>query len=398
MNKGLRIQRGTAMNKTILLTGATGFLGSHLIPELTRHNFKVICLIRPQKNKAPSVRLQEIAAGICSGQEQAEDILTRIDIAEGDLSQHNLGLSEQAYRTLQDSVDHIFHCAAMTSFSPALAEEQWKVNVEGTDNLVRFALGSRAMREFHYISTAYVAGDRTDLVCEQELDKGQGFFNGYEKSKFFAEKMLHQYIHDTDLKVTFYRPSIIVGDSQSGRTVLFNGMYLFMRFFDVAKRSQRVMENKGRKIVPVRCIGNPDCTKNFVHIDYVVKTIAALFQTPAAHGNTYHITHHAPPTMELLRQCIEHILDITGIELVDAASFAKQPANELEMVFQDQIKLYAPYLLSEPPFEKSAVTKVLPPDRIPACEPMDREAVEKLFRYALESRWGRKKVPSGHTG
>lgn len=379
------------MRKTVLLTGATGFLGSHMIPELVRHNFKVICLARPQKGKSPLERIRALVENICPDND-CRDILEQISVAEGDVGAPDLGIAAPAYQKLQQEVEYIFHCAAMTTFSPDQAAVQWKANVDGTENMVRFALGSPAAGQFHYVSTAYVAGDRTNHVAEDELDRGQSFLNGYEKSKFFAEKMLRRYAQETGLKITFYRPSIIVGDSRSGKTILFNGMYLFMRFFDVAKRSQRVIEENGKIIVPVRCIGNPDCTKNFVHIDYVVKTIATLFQTPAAHGKTYHVTHDTPPTMELLRQCIQRILDVTGIELVDAAAFAKKPANDLELVFQEQIKLYAPYLLSEPRFERKNITTVLPPDRIPACEPMDREAVEKLFRYALESRWGRRKV------
>jgi len=379
------------MTTTILLTGATGFLGSHLVTELVRQNCRVICLARAQKGTPALERIRALLAGICPPAETG-DIMAQVTVAEGDVAQPGLGLDAQAYRKLQRSVDCVFHCAAMTTFAPEQAERQWTVNVDGTDHIVRFALDSPAAGQFHYISTAYVAGDRTDLVREDDLDKGQGFLNGYEKSKFFAEKMLRRYAQENGLKVTFYRPSIIVGDSTSGRTMLFNGMYLFMRFFEVAKRSQRVFEENGRIIVPVRCIGNPECTKNFVHIDYVVKTIAALFREPAAHGGTYHITHDDPPTMEMLRQCIEKVLDISGISLVDAASFAQQPANELELVFQDQIKPYAPYLMSEPQFEKKAAAAVLPADALPACGPMDRDAVEKLFRYALASRWGRRKV------
>lgn len=379
------------MNATILLTGATGFLGSRLIPELVRGGATVVCLARSQKGVPAMDRIRSLLEGMCPPDELG-DIMAQVSIAEGDVAQPGLGMDAQQYRSLQRSVDVVFHCAAMTTFAPEQAARQWTVNVDGTDNMVRFALDSRAAEQFHYVSTAYVAGDRTDLVREQDLDKGQGFLNGYEKSKFFAETMLRRYARENGLKVTFYRPSIIVGDSTSGRTILFNGMYLFMRFFEVVKHSGRVIEQNGVTIVPVRCIGNPDCTKNFVHIDYVVQSITALYRTPEAHGGTYHITHDDPPTMELLRQCIERVLDITGIELVPEDSFAQRPANELELVFQDQIKPYAPYLMSEPRFERKAMAAALPADRIPACMPMDRAAVEKLFRYALASRWGRRKV------
>ena len=379
------------MKKKVLLTGATGFLGSHLIPELVRQGWSVICLARSQKGVPAIDRIRSLMEIVCQPGE-LQDIMAQVTVAEGNVSSPELGLDKQSYQRLQRSVDRILHCAAMTTFDPGKAARQWVVNVEGTENMVRFALDTPAAGEFHYVSTAYVAGDRTDLVREDELDKGQGFLNGYEKSKFYAEKMLRRYSEEKKLKVTFYRPSIIVGDSKSGKTILFNGMYLFMRFFEVAKHSTRVTRTNGTTIVPVRCIGNPECTKNFVHIDYVAQTISALFRTPAAHGGTYHITHDNPPTMEMLRQCIERILDISGISLVDPSSFERQPANELELVFQDQIKPYAPYLMSEPRFERRAIMHVIPPEEIPVCGPMDREAVEKLFRYALVSRWGRRKI------
>lgn len=379
------------MEKRVLLTGSTGFLGSHLIPELVRQGWNVICLARSQKGVPAVDRIRALMEIICQPDE-VQDIMAQVTVAEGDVSSPDLGMDKENYQRLQRSVDRILHCAAMTTFDPGQATRQWVVNVEGTENMVRFALDSPAAGQFHYVSTAYVAGDRTDLVREDELDKGQGFLNGYEKSKFFAEKMLRRYAEENALKVTFYRPSIIVGDSRSGRTILFNGMYLFMRFFEVAKHSSRVIRTNGTTIVPVRCIGNPECTKNFVHIDYVTQTIGALFRTPEAHGGTYHITHDNPPTMEMLRQCIERVLDISGISLVDPSSFEREPANELELVFQDQIKPYAPYLMSEPRFERKAIMNVLPPEEIPVCRPMDREAVEKLFRYALESRWGRRKI------
>ena len=377
------------MEKIILFTGATGFLGSRLIPELIKNKFRVICLIRPQKGMAPAERIRKTLQVVGSG---IDDILACLDIREGDLEQKNFGLDEHVYQQLKRDVDCILHCAAMTTFSPDLAAVQWRVNVEGTENLARFALESKAIDNFHYISSAYVAGDRTDLVYEHELDMEQGFFNGYEKSKFFAEKLLQQYASEAGLKLTVYRPSIIVGDSQSGRTVLFNGMYLFMRFFQVAKNSVQTSQGQEKVVLPVRCVGNPEVPKNFVHIDYVVNTIIALFMLPQAHGKTYHITHDNPPALGLMREIIEEVLGISGIELVDEAAFLKKPANDLELLLQEQVKVYSSYLLSEPPFDRSAVKKVLPPDQLPFCPPMDRQALHKLFSYAIESNWGRKRA------
>ena len=89
--------------------------------------------------------------------------------------------------------------------------------MSGTENVVHFCYTEKIKR-LHYISTAYVAGKRRDVVYEDELDKGQSFNNNYEKSKFDTEKLLNQVVRQYDVPTTVYRPSIIVGDSRTGYT------------------------------------------------------------------------------------------------------------------------------------------------------------------------------------
>ena len=378
------------MNKTVLLTGANGFLGSHLVPELVKNNFRVLCLLRSQKGLSAHDRLRKALESVCHGGEDLSEIMSCVDAVEGSIEREDFGLDERKLDALAQQVDHVLHCAAMTTFLPHLSKEQWKANVQGTDHIARFVLRCSPRDGLHYVSTAYVAGDRKDLVYEDELDKGQGFLSGYEKSKFHAEKLLHQYQKEHNLKITTYRPGIIVGDSESGRTVLFNGVYLFVRFFQVAKQS--VDDTcQGKVVIPVRCLGNPEVPKNFVQINYVVNTIARLFMLPKAHGATYHITHDNPPKLGELGDVMQEVLNIEGLEFVEEEAFRESPATELETILMEQIGVYAPYLRSEPSFDKGNIKKVLSEDAIPQCPPMDHQALEKLFCYAIESNWGRKR-------
>jgi len=376
----------------VLLTGATGFLGSHLVPALVNEGNKITCLLRPQKGKDAADRLRESLESICNEQGMVENIFSRITVLEGDVVQDNLGLGERVYKSLRDETDHILHCAASTSFSPDVEKEQWKSNVNGTENLVRFALECKPSVGFHYVCTAYVAGDRDGIVYENELDEGQGFYNGYEKSKCFAEKKLHRYSQDKGLNLTVYRPSIIVGDSSTGRTVLFNGMYLFVRFLQVAMQSFEETDSQGRVKVPIRLAGNPDVTKNFVHIDYVVEMMKTIFMRPEAHGKTYHITHDTPPTLGFVRDVILDLIGVTDTQLVDEESFNLKPATDLEDLLRQQISFYAPYLQKEPLFDKGNIKKFIPTSECPSCPPMDRQALKTLFSYAVKSKWGRRKV------
>ena len=379
------------MTKRIFLTGANGFLGSYLARALALQGWSVTCLLRSQKGELAHERLHKALHGICDDAVQADEVLARCSVVDGELDKPHFGMSQADYNRLAGELDCVLHCAAMTTFDPAHAPRQWKVNVDGTEQVTRLAADCKPSYGYHYISTAYVAGDRKDMAYESELDRGQGFFNGYESSKFEAEKIIGRY-RDQGLATTVYRPSIIVGDSSSGHTVLFNGMYMFIRFFDSVRRSYEERDSRGRIVIPVRCVGDPKVTKNFVHINYVVETAMAIFNNPAAHGGTYHITHEQPPTLALMQGAMEEMLGVAGSSFVEKSYFDTQTPTELESFLADQIAFYAPYLLSEPLFDRSAIKKTLPAEKIPPCPAMDKEALLKLFSYALESKWGRRKV------
>jgi thioester reductase-like protein len=379
------------MKRAILVTGATGFLGSHLVPELVKNDFKVLCLLRPRKGKPTIDRLRESLKIACNEPGEVDDVASQIDIIEGDIGLENFGLNEKEHSALRDAAEYIFHCAAQTSFSSDVETEQWKINVEGTEKLVRFACMGKLFKGFHYISTAYVAGDRDGIVREDELDEGQGFYNGYEKSKCAAEKMLRGYCQKNGLNLTVYRPSIIVGDSNSGRTTLFNGVFLLLRFLHTAKKSFQNSQKQGKVVIPIRGVANPEATKNYVHIDYVIKMIMTILMRPESHGKTYHITHDNPPPIGLIKEVIEDLLGITGMQYFDEKTFQQIQPNELESLLNEQIKTYTPYLLREPSFDKSTIKTALSHNEIPQCPPMDRKALEKLFSYAIKSQWGKRK-------
>lgn len=379
------------MTKRIFLTGANGFLGSYLARALALEGWDIKCLLRSQKGEQARDRLRKALAGICSDAAQAEHVFERCSVVEGELDKPHFGMAQADYERLAEGLDSVLHCAAMTTFDPAHAPRQWKVNVEGTEQVTRLAADCKPSYGYHYISTAYVAGNRTDLAYENQLDCGQGFFNGYESSKFEAEKIINRY-RDRGLATTVYRPGIIVGESYSGQTVLFNGMYIFFRFFDSARKTYDEQDAQGRVITPIRVHGDLAVTKNFVHVDFIVDTTMAIFNNPVAHGGTYHLTQDEPPTLGQTLEAMEEVLGITGVRAVDKDEFEREPPNEMEQYLQEQSTFYAPYLLSEPRFDRSALKKLLPAETIPPCPPMDRDALKKLFSYALESRWGRRKV------
>ena len=114
------------------------------------------------------------------------------------------------------------HCAASVSFDLSLPESR-RVNVDGTRHVLELAERCERLERLSYISTAYVAGEPRRLFGEDELDVGQPFRNPYERSKFEAERMLRE--RGDGMPLQILRPSIVVGDSRTGRTSSFNVLY-----------------------------------------------------------------------------------------------------------------------------------------------------------------------------
>jgi thioester reductase-like protein len=192
----------------VLLTGATGFVGTELLRRFLRDGHRTVhALVRAPDDRAAAERLPAHA---------------RLNALAGDIEQPGLGLSEAARARLAEEVTTIVHGAASVSFDLSL-EESRRVNVDGTRNVVELAERCPELERLTYISTAYVAGEPRCLFREDQLDVGQRFRNPYERSKFEAERMIRERAKGMPLQVL--RPSIIVGDSRTGRTSSFNVLY-----------------------------------------------------------------------------------------------------------------------------------------------------------------------------
>src|SRR5205085_10688824 len=120
------------------------------------------------------------------------------------------------------------------------------VNVDGTGNVLGLCAGCEKLGLFNYVSTAYVAGDRSGVVYEHELALGQGFKNHYESTKFQAELWVRQELDR--VPTTIYRPAIVVGDSRTGETSKFDGPYYMLRTF--ARMNSGPIPQFGRSEAP----------------------------------------------------------------------------------------------------------------------------------------------------
>src|ERR1035438_1596385 len=249
----------------ILVTGATGFLGKQLVGELLdrQPGARLALLIRDRAGQ--------------SGLERADAIVppserTRVQVYSGDVGEHNCGLDAGVYQRLCAETTRVIHSAATVRFDHSLDQAR-RLNVEGTRRILDFAAGMRQLRSLAYVGTAYVAGERTDLVRESELAVGQSYRNTYEQTKAEAEALVRSRLGTTPGVIL--RPSIIVGDSRTGVTSSFKMMYWPLKIY--ARRLWRT--------VP----GFPDAVLDIVPVDFVASAVARLAFEEAAMGSTVHV-------------------------------------------------------------------------------------------------------------
>jgi long-chain acyl-CoA synthetase len=216
----------------------------------------------------------------------------RVLAVRGDITSRALGLGSET-EALAERIDEVAHCAASVSFGLSLRASR-ATNVGGTERVLRFAKLCQergGLRRFSHISTAYVAGERAGCFSEDELELGQRFRNPYEQSKFEAERLVGRW--RSRLPITVMRPSIVVGERDSGWTASFNVLYWPLRAF--AHGAYAALP--ARREAPV----------DVVPVDYVADAIFALSQAPETEGGTFHLTagRHASSVGELVELASE---------------------------------------------------------------------------------------------
>ena len=262
----------------VFFTGFPGFIGTRVVAKLLRADADQRVAVLVESKMADRARE---AASRLDGQ--------RVEILEGDISDRRLGLSDEQLGRLREEVTIAYHLAAIYDLAVPLEIAQ-RVNVDGTGNVLEFCASCERFQRLHYVSTAYVAGDRTGVVYEHELAFGQGFKNHYESTKFQAELWVREAMDD--VPVTIYRPAIVVGDSKTGETQKFDGPYYMLRTIARALRMGGRIPQFGASAAPF----------NVVPVDFVVDALTAAAADEASVGETLHLVDPDPiSSLELMK-------------------------------------------------------------------------------------------------
>lgn len=210
------------MALTVLLTGATGALGPHLVTELLRSEAidRIYAVVRPDgavgaERAGRSDRIDALWAAI-TALSAGDGLVERaragaLVVINGDLRQPDLGLDDRWLARLCHEVDVIVHAGADTRFGNP-ARELHDTNVDGTRRLLQVAHRCRRLRHVVLVSTICVAGTRTGSIVEQVEDAEPPFVNEYERTKWQAERLAVA----SGLPVRIARLSICIGGERTG--------------------------------------------------------------------------------------------------------------------------------------------------------------------------------------
>ncbi|OGV61964.1 MAG: hypothetical protein A3K18_06465 [Lentisphaerae bacterium RIFOXYA12_64_32] len=390
------------MQKRILITGATGFLGSYIARELLLQGHIVYALARTRGQVSARDRVLD-AMQFWDVGEDGTLSTDRLTVLEGDVERQNAGLAENHLHDIAQDRLELLHCAACTSFAAADSELSVNTNVRGAQNVLDLALKAGA-KAVHLVSTAYVAGDFTALFSETDLDVGQGFHNVYEKTKYEAELLTRRFCIRHSVPLNVFRPGIVMGDYLCGKTTVFSGLYSYFKALHPLHQelSQRVAdhdplltrfgirEGNGVLILPFRLGLDPQTRKNIVPVDFVARAIAAVIAEETVGTRTFHLTNPNPPTFSWLNTQIHQGLRIDGIQLVPDADFDAHKPNRFERLLNHAIAVYRPYLTAEPNFACTATVKELA--RLGVAFPeLDKHYFLRLVRYAMATDFGKQR-------
>jgi len=264
-----------SLDETVFITGFPGFIAGRLIERLAVEGAQLLLLVQP----ALVERAQQDIARIVN---ERSVPARHFRILTGDITADNLGMSLRDLEMARSETTSIFHLAALYDLA-VKRDPAMKINVGGTERVNAFARSVPNLHRYHYVSTCYVAGRRKGVILETELKHEAGFRNYYEESKHLAE--LEVEALKAELPVTIHRPAVVCGDSHTGETAKYDGIYYLIRYLLRMPR-----------FVSLLNIGNRKVSLNLVPVDFVVEAMTALARDDQAIGQTLQLADPNPLT------------------------------------------------------------------------------------------------------
>ncbi|WOI44119.1 non-ribosomal peptide synthetase [Acidovorax sp. BLS4] len=259
----------------VFLTGASGFVGSHLLAALLRDTSAcVVCHVRAADEAQGRQRLQRAMAERQLGAIWDD---ARIQVVTGDLGAPQLGLDEAAVQRVRDGCDSIYHCAAQVDFLHPYASLKGP-NVDSVVTLLEWTSQGRP-KTLHYVSTLAVIGQNEDggTVTERSaLPSWNGLVDGYSQSKWVADALARE-AQARGMPVAIYRLGAVTGDHDHA---ICNAADLIWRVAHL--------------YADLQSIPDMDLPLNMTPVDDVARAILGLAARASSWGQVYHLVSPAP--------------------------------------------------------------------------------------------------------
>ncbi len=257
------------MQRNVLITGATGFIGKRLLKSLLESGDRVFILTRKHSvNKLKSL-LNSIE----------EKKRLNIHSVKGDIRDKNVINNKRELERIKGEITDVYHLAAV--YDLGIDKETARaVNVNGTKNILNLARSIKNLNSFNHVSSIAVAGDFNGTFYEYNFDEGQRFSNWYAWSKFESEKTVRN--NFGYIPVRIFRPGAVIGDTRTGEMDKIDGPYYIILLLTLGVHF----------ITPV----SDESTVPLVPVDFVVNAINYLSRKPETINRTFCLTDPNPPT------------------------------------------------------------------------------------------------------
>ncbi|SEA06395.1 amino acid adenylation domain-containing protein/thioester reductase domain-containing protein [Pseudobutyrivibrio sp. ACV-2] len=282
----LAIEAGVPYANTcenVLLTGATGFLGAYLLKSLLeKTDCNIYCLVRAEDAVKA---FERVASNLKYYGIDVLSQLHRVKAIAGDLGQPLLGLNENQFAELANTVDEIYHNGAIALYGYSY-EQLRAANVLGTAEIIKLAAQAKR-KAIHYVSTVSVFdGSAKNKVLEDDIPdcgklKNQG---GYGMTKLVAEALLRK-AREQGLKVNIYRPGRIVGCTENGACQTKDFLWMLVR-----------------ACVEINSFMDSNVPSEMTPVDLLADTIVDISKADIENNHTVNLNMRQNISAELIRE------------------------------------------------------------------------------------------------
>lgn len=350
------------MTAPLLLTGASGGVGWHLVRELLRRERPLVLLLRPRRGLPVEERARRLFPG-------AGGLLRAV---AGDVTRPDLGLDPLERPGLRRAIAGVVHLAARTDFRGRWPEDYRSENLEGA--LAAASLALEAGVPLWHASTAYVAGDHPGTFREEDLELGQTPRNGYERSKLEAERAL---VGFAGLELVRLRLGVVLPDAPVAGIPPGPGPLHHLRILSGLR------DPEPRTL---RLPADPDATLALVPADWTARAIADLLERrPRELAPCLQLVPERATTIQELVLALHRA--VPRVRLVPTPRSGVPDADPLERLVARRCAIYEPYQRQTTTWTRTALEAALGPRAATGVDPgwLDRVFAAHLAAWEREA-------------